>query len=68
MIILDIEASGTNYEKHSIVSIGAFDFDNPSNRFYEECRVWDGANIDEDALEVKGFTEAELRDPNKKTA
>lgn len=67
MIILDIEASGTNYEKHSIVSIGAFDFDNPSNRFYEECRVWDGAHIDEDALEVNGFTEAELRDPNKKT-
>ncbi len=67
MIILDIEASGTNYQKHSIVSIGALDFDNPTNQFYDECRIWDGAHIDEGALAVNGFTEEELRDPSKKT-
>jgi DNA polymerase III epsilon subunit-like protein len=67
MIIIDVEASGTNYEKHSIVSIGALDFDNPTNRFYGECRVWDGAHIDEDALEVNGFTESQLKDKNKKS-
>ncbi len=67
MIILDIEASGTEYEKHSIVSIGALDFDNPENRFYEECRIWDGAHIMEGALEVNGFTEAEITDPSKQT-
>lgn len=65
MLILDIEGSGTNYEKHSIVSLGAFDSDNPEHRFYGECRVWDGAHIMEDALAVNGFTEAEITDPGK---
>jgi DNA polymerase III epsilon subunit-like protein len=67
MIVIDVEASGTNYEKHSIVSIGALDLHNPTNRFYGECRIWDGAHIMEDALKVNGFTEAEITDPNKQT-
>ena len=66
MIVIDIEASGTEYDTHSIVSIGALDFDNPDNRFYEECRIWDGAHIMEDALAVNGFTEAQITDSNKK--
>lgn len=65
MIVLDIEASGTNYEKHSIVSIGAVDFLNPENRFYSECRIWDGAHIMDGALEVNGFSEREIRDETK---
>jgi len=67
MLILDIEASGTNYTKHSIVSIGAFDFDQPDNRFYGECRLWDGAHIMDGALEVNGFTEEQVTDENKPT-
>ena len=67
MLVLDIEASGTEYAKHSIVSIGAVDFSNPDKRFYEECRIWEGAHIMEGALEVNGFTEAEITDPSKKT-
>ena len=67
MLIVDIEASGTEYEKHSIVSIGALDFDNPDNRFYAECRIWDGAHIMQDSLAITGFTEEEIRDENKKT-
>lgn len=67
MLILDIEGSGTNYEKHSIVSIGALDFNNPDNQFYGECRIWEGAHIMDGALEVNGFTEAEITDPSKKT-
>lgn len=67
MLILDIEASGTEYAKHSIVSLGALDLKNPGNRFYEECRIWDGAHIMEEALEVCGFTEAEVTDANKQT-
>lgn len=65
MIVLDVEASGTNYEQHSIVSIGAVDFNNPDNRFYKECRVWEGAKIMKGALEVNGFTEAEITDQHK---
>ncbi len=65
MIVIDIEASGTEYAKHSILSIGALDFDNPTNRFYEECRMWEGAHVMEEALAVCGFTEEEARDPKK---
>lgn len=67
MIILDIESSGTEPHIHSIVSIGAIDFDNPERRFYKECRIWDGAHIMDGALEVNGFTEAEITDPTKPT-
>jgi len=67
MLVLDIEASGTEYHKHSIVSIGAVDFNNPDRRFYAECQIWPEAHIMEGALAVNGFTEAEITDPNKKT-
>jgi DNA polymerase III epsilon subunit-like protein len=65
MIVIDIEASGTNYEKHSIVSLGALDFDNPTNRLYLECKIWDGAHIDDGALAVNGFSEAQITDDSK---
>lgn len=67
MIVVDIEASGTEYNKHSIVSIGALDFDNPENRFYEECRIWEGAHVMDEALEINGFTMDQITDTNKKT-
>lgn len=67
MLVIDIEASGTEWAKHSIVSIGALDFEHPENRFYEECRIWEGAHIMEEALMVNGFTEAEITDKGKKS-
>ncbi|NBD73577.1 hypothetical protein GVX82_00865, partial [Patescibacteria group bacterium] len=45
--------------------LGALDLRTPDNRLYLECRVWDGAHIDEGALEVNGFTESEIVDENK---
>lgn len=65
MLVVDGEFSGLNFEKHSIVSWGALDLENPDNQFYAECRVWDGAHIDPDGLAVNGFTEAEVTDKNK---
>ena len=65
MIILDIEATGTNAVKHSILSLGAIDFDRPERRFYAECRMWEGAHIMAGALEVNGFTEEQARDQSK---
>lgn len=67
MIVIDIEASGTEYHKHSIVSLGAIDFSDPTRQFYDECRIWDGAHIMQGALRVNGFSEAEITDPEKKT-
>jgi DNA polymerase III epsilon subunit-like protein len=67
MIVVDVEASGTNPYKHSIVSVGALDLANPTNRFYEECQIWDGAHIMDEALVVCGFTLEEITDPKKMT-
>ena len=66
MIIVDLEASGTEYYKHSIVSIGALELENPKDRFYLECKIWDGAHIMPESLEVNGFTKEEICDPSKK--
>ncbi|KND49676.1 MAG: hypothetical protein AB203_01155 [Parcubacteria bacterium C7867-008] len=67
MIAVDIEGSGIDPAKASILSIGAVDTDNPSNQFYDECRIWDGAHITDEALAVNGFTKEEATDPSKKS-
>ncbi len=67
MLIVDVEASGTEPLKHSIVSVGALDLANPTNRFYEECRVWDGAHIMDEALAVNGFSKQEITDEKKQS-
>ncbi len=60
MIVLDVESSGLLPETHSILSLGALDLDNPTNQFYEECKVWEGAEIEEEALRINGFTREEI--------
>ncbi len=67
MIILDVEASGTEPRVHSIVSLGAIDFSDPTRRFYGECRIWDGAHIMDEALKVNGYSSEEITDPKKQT-
>lgn len=67
MIVLDVETTGTDPQKHSLVSIGALDFKNPKERFYEECRIWDGAHIDPVALQVNGMSEESIRDSLKQS-
>lgn len=67
MIVLDIEASGVNPEQNSILSIGAIDLDDPTNQFYDECRMWDGAKNEPEAALINGFDDAAASDPSKKT-
>ncbi len=67
MIVVDVESSGVDYAKNSIVSVGALDLSKPDVRLYEECRIWDGAHIEEEALAVNGFTREQLLDPKKKS-
>jgi len=62
MIVLDIETTGLDPIKHSIIEIGAIDFNNPQNQFYKKCRIWDGAEIDTKALEINGSTLDEIKD------
>ncbi|MHB1118180.1 MAG: 3'-5' exonuclease [Minisyncoccota bacterium] len=67
MIVADIEASGLDYRNHALLSIGAVDFENPERQFYGECRAWEGAHLDPEALAVNGFTETECLSPGKES-
>lgn len=67
MIILDIETSGISKLNCGIWQIGAVEFENPSNYFFEECRVDDEDITIKAALEIAGKTEEELRDKSKKS-
>ncbi len=67
MIAVDVEASGTDYARHSMVSVGAVDIEKPERQFYGECRIWDGAHVMDEALLVNGFTKEQITDPSKQT-
>lgn len=67
MIVLDVETTGIDPDRHSIVSIGAVDFLHPERKFYEECKIWDGAIISDEAMAVNGYTIEQVTDPNKKS-
>lgn len=67
MIILDIETSGLDPRKSSLLSIGAIDFDNPDDSFYGECQVFQGAEINPKSLEITGFTNEQITDSKKTT-
>lgn len=67
MIVVDVETTGIDSDRHSIVSIGAVDFLHPEKRFYEECRIWEGALITDEALVINGYTREEVVDKNKQT-
>jgi DNA polymerase III epsilon subunit-like protein len=62
MIVLDIETTGLDPQRHSIIEIGAIDFSNPSIYFNGKCQIWSGAEVDLSALEINGFTPEEIQD------
>lgn len=67
MIVVDVETTGIDPNASSIVSIGAIDFLNPKDQFSIDCRIWDGAHVENAALNVNGFSLDEIRDPAKPT-
>lgn len=64
MIIIDIETTELDPYKHSMVSLGAVDYDT-GDEFYGECRITGGRIIDPFALDVNGYTEAQCLDITK---
>ncbi len=67
MLVIDVETTGLDPNKYSLLSIGAIDFENPERQFYGECKMWEGALISEDSLEINNFTEEDTQDPKKKS-
>jgi len=67
MIVLDIETTGLDPTKHSIIEVGAIEFENPQNIFNERCQIWSGAEIDQNALAINGFTPEEISDSSRLT-
>ncbi|WKZ30810.1 MAG: 3'-5' exonuclease [Candidatus Dojkabacteria bacterium] len=67
MIIVDVEATGLNVTECSLLSIGAICLEEPEKTFYGECRIWEGAIINEEVPEITGFSIEAMQDPNKPT-
>src|ERR1700749_2842147 len=67
MLVTDCEMTGLEPPLHSILSVGAVDLENPTRQLYEECRAWDGAKIEDEALKVCGFSREQGTDPQKQT-
>lgn len=67
MLAVDVETTGLSPRDCSILSIGAIDTDEPTRRFYGECRAFDGAHVSAEALEVNGFTPEQVNDASKKS-
>jgi DNA polymerase III epsilon subunit-like protein len=68
MIVVDIETTGMEPGRNSLLSIGAVEFENPDNMFYGECRVDKGAEVANIALKINGFTRKQINDPKKTTS
>lgn len=67
MIVLDVETTGLNAWRASLVSLGAVQLEQPSHTFYEECRVPVEADVNDAALEVNGFSRDELYQESKQS-
>lgn len=67
MIVIDMEMSGLDVRRNSILSIGAVDFSNPTRQFYMECRLRKYARFNPDALAVNGFNVKSIKDRKKIT-
>lgn len=65
MLVVDVETTGIDEKKHSIVSIGALYLFSPDNQFYSESRIWPGAEITDKALEINGFAREQITNQSK---
>lgn len=67
MLVTDCEMTGLEPGVHSIVSVGAVDLANPKHLLYEECRIFDGAKVEDEALAVNGFSLEQITDASKQS-
>ena len=67
MIVVDIETTGLDPKKNSIIEIGAIDFNNPENIFDQRCKIRENTLIDARALEINGYSNDELLDDSQQS-
>jgi len=67
MIVVDIETSDVFFVEGGIFQIGAVEFENPENQFFEDCRIDDEDRIAKESLFVTGKTKEEVRDKSKQS-
>lgn len=67
LVVVDVETTGIDANKYSLVSIGAVSIEDPSKTFYGECSIWPGAAVDEGALRVNGMSMADITSAERKT-
>lgn len=63
MVILDIETSGIDPRINGMLSLGAVDYET-GEEFYGECYLTQGRIANPIALEINGFSEAEIKRPD----
>lgn len=66
MMVVDIETSGLDPKRHSILSIGAVDYYDSSNEFYVECALPYKGVVNLDALAINGFKLPAISQVNSK--
>jgi len=67
MIVIDIETTGLDVLQHSILEIGALDFNNPYNKFFQRCRISSEEKVDINALDVNGYYKTKLCDSGEQS-
>ncbi|HVC58689.1 MAG TPA: 3'-5' exonuclease [Candidatus Acidoferrales bacterium] len=64
--VVDVEATGLDSRKCSIVSVGVVLYTaGKVKEYYYECKPFKGAVINDEALEINGATRKELRSPKR---
>lgn len=62
MIVVDVETGGIDPLKNPLLSIGAVEFENPTNQFYSEIAPLRELEITEEALKVNGINVEEWKE------
>lgn len=67
ILVVDLETTGLNAERHSIVQVGAVWISGAEGEFSMDCRMHDAAAWTEEAAAVNGLSEARCTDPKLPT-
>ena len=67
MIALDVETTGVDPKRNSVIEVSAVDLDNPYKFFFGTCQAIRGRDVSDFALKVNGYTIEEIYDSSRPT-